>query len=366
MSGKRVEALISLENIAHNYKYLRSLVGDGCRVAAVVKADAYGHGAPEVCRLLSSLGADFFAVACTEEAAALRKGGINGSILVLGITPEEQYADMALNDVIQTVASAGYARSLAAHGKVRVHVKVDTGMSRLGIYCHSDGDICAAADEIERIYTTENVSLEGIFTHFAESDEPGSDFTRRQFEVFARLLGELERRRVDCGIRHCCNSAGILNFPEMHLDMVRAGIALYGYDPSPDTRDENLKPAMTLVSRVAFVSELRRGDTVSYGRTYTADRSCRAAVISIGYADGLMRALSGRWSLMINGKRAPLLGRICMDLCIADVTDIPCAPGDEAVVFGPANTVDDMAARLGTINYELLCSVKNRVPRRYI
>ena len=301
-----------------------------------------------------------------EEAALLRRSGIRGELLVLGITPQELYPAIAEYDVVQTVSSLAYASQLADCGPVRVHIKIDTGMSRLGLYCHTPEDVARTAEDVARIAALPGLKVEGIFTHFAESDAPRSDFTRRQFAVFSALLAELERRGVDCGLRHCCNSAGILNFPEMHLDMVRAGIALYGCDPSPESRDAGLRPAMSLHSRVAFVSRIRPGDTVSYGRSYTADRPLDTAVISIGYADGLPRALSGRWSVRINGRPAPLIGKICMDLCVADVTGIPCAPGDDVVVFGPDNPAEAMADVLGTIHYELLCSVKNRVPRYYI
>ncbi len=366
MSENRAEARISLDNIEQNYRYLRQKAGENCIVMAVVKADAYGHGAVEVCRRLAAAGETHFAVACMEEAALLRSSGIAGELLVLGITPQELYGSIAAYNVVQTVASYTYAAQLAACGPVRVHIKVDTGMSRLGLYCHTLDDVERTASEIERIAALPGLKVEGIFTHFAESDAPQSDFTHRQFGVFSALLAELKARGVDCGLRHCCNSAGILNFPEMHLDMVRAGIALYGCDPSPESRDSELRPAMSLHSRVAFVSRIRPGDTVSYGRSYTAERPLDTAVISIGYADGLSRALSGRWSVRINGRPAPLIGKICMDLCVADVTGIPCAPGDDVVVFGPDNSAEAMADRLGTIHYELLCSVKNRVPRRYI
>lgn len=219
-----------------------------------------------------------------EEAALLRRSGIRGELLVLGITPQELYPAIAEYDVVQTVSSLAYASQLADCGPVRVHIKIDTGMSRLGLYCHTPEDVARTAEDVARIAALPGLKVEGIFTHFAESDAPRSDFTRRQFAVFSALLAELERRGVDCGLRHCCNSAGILNFPEMHLDMVRAGIALYGCDPSPESRDAGLRPAMSLHSRVAFVSRIRPGDTVSYGRSYTADRPLDTAVISIGYA----------------------------------------------------------------------------------
>lgn len=366
MSKRRVEAIIDLNAVTSNYKYITNKLSSGTKLLSVVKADAYGHGAVEVCHALEKCGASNFAVACVEEAVVLRENGIGGEILILGITDEAYAPLLEKYSLTQTVDSYYSALSLSKKANVNVHVKVDTGMSRLGIYCHSASHATAAADEIQRIASLENITICGIFTHFAESDCVESDFTRVQFGCFKALLDELAIRGIDVGTRHCCNSAAILNYPEMQLDMVRAGIILYGLSPSPTTTDSNLLPAMKLVSRVSSVSEINKDDSVSYGRNYRPEKSIRKAVVSIGYADGLSRILSGKATLRINGKDLPVIGNICMDLCIVRVDDALCNVGDEVVVFENDADINRLAEQASTINYEIVCSVKNRVPRRYI
>ena len=366
MIKRRVEAVIDLSAVLHNYNYIRSKLNSDTKLLSVVKADAYGHGSVEVCRMLEENGADEFAVACIEEAIALREGGIKGNILILGIT-DESYADALIkHGLTQTVDSFDYARSLSKHGVINVHVKIDTGMSRLGLYCHRDEDVKNAADEIEKISSLDNISIKGIFTHFAESDDTVGGFTKSQYECFSKLLSELAKRNISVGIRHCCNSAAILNYPEMQLDMVRAGIILYGLSPSEATYDKALNPAMRLVSRISSVSEINEKDTVSYGRNYRPESTIKKAVVSIGYADGLSRILSGKATLRINGRDCPVIGNICMDLCVVDVTGVDCVVGDEVVVFEDDSDILRLASLSSTINYEIVCSVKNRVPRRYI
>lgn len=366
MIKKRVEAVIDLSAVLNNYNYIRSTLNSGTKLLSVVKADAYGHGSVEVCRMLEENGATEFAVACIEEAIALREGGINGNILILGIT-DESYASTLINhSLTQTVDSYDYAYSLSKHGNIDVHVKIDTGMSRLGLYCHRDEDIQNAVKEIEKISLIDNINIKGIFTHFAESDDTSSDFTKSQFDCFSSLLSELAKCNITVGTRHCCNSAAILNYPEMQLDMVRAGIILYGLSPSETTYDKNLKPAMQLVSRISSISEINENDTVSYGRNFRPKSVIKKAVVSIGYADGLSRILSGKATLRINGCDCPVIGNICMDLCVVDVTDVECAVGDEVVVFENNSDILRLASLSSTINYEIVCSVKNRVPRRYI
>lgn len=366
MTTQRVRVQIDTQKIRDNYKRLCSLVPAECKVLAVVKADGYGHGAVEVCRLLEACGCTYFAVACIEEALHLRENGIKGNLLILGNTDPSYAKQLQEQELIQTVDTAEYAKALAACGKVRVHIKVDTGMSRLGFYCHEVSDVASATREIASVAALENLQIEGIFTHFADSDGEGEAFTRKQFGLFTSLLECLEEKQVDVGIRHCCNSAGIVRFPEMHLDMVRAGLVLYGLMPSPYTKDEELKPAMKLIARVSAVNRIRKGDTVSYGCTFTAETDMRVAVLSIGYADGLSRALSGNLTVEINGKPAKLIGRICMDLCMADLGEIPCEAGDEAVIFDTPEKIDEIAEKLGTINYEVICSLKKRVAIEYV
>ena len=334
---------------------------------AVVKADAYGHGAERIAKELSTLGCTDFAVACLSEAEHLRRCGVVGNILILAPTDESMISAITDGDFIQATDSFEYSKALASHGKIKVHVKVDTGMSRIGIYCHSLDDVSVAADEIEKISKLENVEIEGIFTHFADSDSENRSFTEQQFKVFKALLDELERRKTNVGLRHCCNSAATLNYPEMHLDMVRAGIILYGLAPSEFCENKNILPAMKFSARVCAVHQLKKGDCVSYGCSYTAEKDTKVAVISIGYADGFSRVYSGKEFIKINGKRFATVGKICMDMCVVDIgSDFECKVGDEAVIFENADDIQRLAEALGTINYEILCSLKHRVLLEYI
>lgn len=361
----RVTAQVDLDVIKSNYNYIKSLVGQA-RVMAVVKADGYGHGACITAQKLSELGCEDFAVACLGEAQELRSCGIKGNILILGPTDTKLINEVIEGDFIQTVDSLDYAKALAKRGRVRVHIKVDTGMSRLGIYCHSEECLSACADEISGIAALENISVEGIFTHFADSDGDTTQFTRWQYKIFTALLSELDSRNINVGVRHCCNSAATLRYPEMHLDMVRAGIILYGLMPSPNIKDENIRPAMRLSARVCAVHELKAGDCVSYGCAYRAKQDTRVAVIAIGYADGFSRVYSGKELIRINGRTFATVGRICMDMCMVDIgLDFECSVRDEAVVFETSEDIDRLANALGTINYEILCSLKHRVKLEY-
>ncbi|MDD4124567.1 MAG: alanine racemase [Eubacteriales bacterium] len=365
MSEKRVEAVIDTENIRKNYRYAKNLVG-GTEIISVVKADAYGHGAVRVCRALENEGCRIFAVAAAEEGELLRKAGIESDILIMGITPVSRAAELSEYGFIQAVNCAEYATALSAgSGTVRVHIKVDTGMSRLGLYCHGDNDITEAAGSIAYINSLKGLKCEGIFTHFACSDNALSEMTKTQYRVFNALCDECESRGIDLGLKHCGNSGAIINFPGIKLDAVRAGIILYGYMPD-GSMNPALYPAMRLTSTVSQTGRLKCGDTVSYGALYNANCDIDIAVISIGYADGFSRLLSGKANVLINGKKAGIIGRICMDMCMADITGIPCAPGDEVEIFGGGISVDELALKMGTINYELLCAVSGRVPRRYI
>lgn len=362
----RVTATIRLDRIAHNYNYIKSLVGNK-RVMAVVKADAYGHGAARIGNELQNIGCSDFAVACLSEAQELRDAGITKNILILGPTDAKLIPEVIDGDFIQTVDSLEYASAIAKRGKLRVHIKVDTGMSRLGIYCHGDEDVLAAADEIESISRLDNIAIEGIFTHFADSDGIGCDFTESQFAIFKKLLDELARRGIEVGLRHCCNSAATLRYKEMHLDMVRAGIILYGLMPSENVKDDNILLAMKLSARVCSVHGLKKGDCVSYGCTYRAEKDTTLAVISIGYADGFSRVYSGKELIRINGKAYATVGKICMDMCMIDLgTGSDCCVRDEAVIFESTEDINRLAEVLGTINYEVLCSLKHRVKLEYI
>ena len=368
----RTWAEISLGNLEHNYRALRACAPDS-KFLGVVKANAYGHGAVPVARKLEELGADYLAVACLNEAMELRQAGIRMPILILGATPEELAGLVVDYDVTQTVFTPGLAQALSQAAGVqgrraKIHVKVDTGMSRLGLL---DPDPAAAAREVEGLCALPNLEAEGIFTHFANADGDEA-YTMLQFTRFLDTLAELEEtygRKFE--IRHCAASGAVLNYPCTHLDMVRPGVALYGHAPDPSCAglDElDLRPAMTLKSRVAAVRDLPGDTPVSYGCTQRVGRNGgRVAVLPIGYADGLHRVLSGRGSVWLDGKRRPIIGRVCMDMCMVALEDgDQVKAGDEAEIFGPHLPVEESAELAGTIQYELLCAVSARVPRVYL
>ena len=363
---------IDLSNLEHNYRALRAMLPQGCRFLGVVKADAYGHGAVPVARRLETLGAEYLAVACLDEALELRQAGITTPILILGYTPVERADSLLDNGITQTVYDADMARALsnaaAAAGKtLKIHVKADTGMSRLGWLCGEE-DQSAAVEAIAQVCALPGLEAEGIYTHFANADGD-EDYTMLQFTRFLDLLEALKDKGITFAIRHCAASAAALKFPCTHLDMVRPGIALYGHYPDPSCEGldgPGLRPVMTLKTRVASVKTVPAGTPVSYGCTHVLDRETRLAALTIGYADGLPRLCSDKLEVLIGGQRAPVVGRICMDMCMADVTGLDVAPGDEVEVFGEHLPIEDVAALAGTIQYELLCAVSPRVHRAYL
>ena len=363
---------IDLSNLEHNYRALRAMLPQGCRFLGVVKADAYGHGAVQVARRLETLGAEYLAVACLDEALELRQAGITTPILILGYTPTERAEALLDNGITQTVYDVEMARALsnaaAATGKtLKIHVKADTGMSRLGWLCGEE-DQSAAVEAIAQVCALPGLEAEGIYTHFANADGD-EDYTMLQFTRFLDLLEALKDKGITFAIRHCAASAAALKFPCTHLDMVRPGIALYGHYPDPSCEGldgPGLRPVMTLKTRVASVKTVPAGTPVSYGCTHVLDRETRLAALTIGYADGLPRLCSDKLEVLIGGQRAPVVGRICMDMCMADVTGLDVAPGDEVEVFGEHLPIEDVAALAGTIQYELLCAVSPRVHRAYL
>ena len=363
---------IDLSNLEHNYRALRAMLPQGCRFLGVVKADAYGHGAVQVARRLETLGAEYLAVACLDEALELRQAGITTPILILGYTPTERAEALLDNGITQTVYDVEMARALsdaaAAAGKtLKIHVKADTGMSRLGWLCGGE-DQSAAVEAIAQVCALPGLEAEGIYTHFANADGD-EDYTMLQFTRFLDLLEALEGRGITFAIRHCAASAAALKFPCTHLDMVRPGIAMYGHYPDPSCEGldgPGLRPVMTLKTRVASVKAVPAGTPVSYGCTHVLDRETKLAALTIGYADGLPRLCSDKLEVLIGGQRAPVVGRICMDMCMADVTGLDVAPGDEVEVFGEHLPIEDVAALAGTIQYELLCAVSPRVHRAYL
>ena len=368
---KRTWAEIDLDAIRHNYHAIRGVLPEGCRFLGVVKADAYGHGALRVSKLLQDEGADYLAVSCLDEALELRRGGITMPILILGHTPKE-YTDMLIqNNLTQTATclakAVEYSEEAVRLGKtLKVHIKLDTGMSRLGYLC--EGGLFE--EGVQNIITScglPNLDFEGFYTHFAVSDEPDEEsraYTKEQFRLFTAVLDAVEARAgIRFPIRHCANSGAVVSYPETMLDMVRPGLLLYGYG---DGGKLGLTPAMRLVTTVSTIKYHEAGTCVSYGRRFVTTRRTRMGVLAAGYADGLPRLSSNKCSYRIEGKDAPQLGTICMDMCMVDLTDIPGAEvGSEAEVFGPNNDIQALADAAQTIPYELLCSVTKRVPRVY-
>ena len=367
---KRTWAEISLDNIVHNMNTMRARLPAGTKFLGVVKADAYGHGAVPVSRALEAAGADYLAVACLDEAVELREAGISMPILILGYTPPECVPELIANNVTQAVANLAVAReyeaaAAACGGTLRIHIKLDTGMSRLGFLCAGE-HFEKAVEDVAAACRCTHLEPEGIFTHFAVSDEPGADaeaYTRTQFRLFTDVIKELGVKGISFALRHCSNSGAVLDYPETALDMVRPGILLYGYG---DGGRLGLKPGMRLLSRVCAVKDYDPGTAVSYGGTFRTERSTRMGVIGIGYADGLHRALSNKCAFSVGGGMAPQRGRICMDMCMIDLTELPEADvGSTVEIFGEHASLDTLATIAGTITYELLCSVSKRVPRIY-
>lgn len=371
---KRTWAEVDLDKLVENYRAIRAYVSPESKVMTIVKADGYGHGAPFVARAFEEAGTDWFGVSNLEEAQQLRLSGISKPILILGYTPPQYAGALMEHKVTQALFSLEYARQLSAAAKeaggtVDVHLKIDTGMSRIGFLFHGPEDEPAFVKEACEAAALPGLHISGVFTHFAVSDEPGNPFTRTQFDRFTHAIGMLEAKGVHFALRHCCNSAGLLNYPEMQLDMVRPGIILYGLTPSvgmpiPIT----LRPAMTLKTTL-FQTKMLSSDTpVSYGMIYRTPSERRVGTLPIGYADGYPRVLSGKADVLIRGKRARVVGRVCMDQCMIDITDIPEAEnGDEAVVIGSDGgetvSMEEIAAQMGTINYETVCLIGKRVPR---
>ena len=375
---KRTWAEISLNAIEHNYNVIRNKVADDTKVCCVIKADGYGHGAVELSQIYEKLGADFFAVSNIDEGIEIRSGS-KLPIVILGYTPVSEAENLAEYDISQAVFSLEYAKELSEKCVeedciCKMHIKVDSGMSRIGFMCQEFPRDEYSIEEICEACCLPNLEVEGLFTHFCVSDEDaeGREFTNKQYENFIHVRDSLKKRGVDISVVHCSNSGAIEDYPETCCDMVRAGIILYGLAPSSKLADRlDLVPAMTLKTVVAFVKEVQKGATISYGRTFTADRKMKIATVPIGYADGFIRQNAKDGYMMVNGKKAKIVGRICMDQTMLDVTDIEdVKTGDEVVVFGTGEngepTADSLAENTGTINYETVCLVGKRVPRIYI
>lgn len=369
---KRTWAEISLDNIRHNYLSIRNALPEGCRFLGVVKADAYGHGALKVAKLLQDNGADYLAVSCLDEALELRAGGVTMPILILGHTPPEYTGTLIAMNITQTVTCLAKAVEYSAEAvklgrELKIHIKLDTGMSRLGFLCagsYFDEGVQNVVDSCR----LPGLIHEGVYTHFAVSDEPGEDcreYTLAQFKLFMDVIAAVkEQGGVTFAIRHCANSGAVANYPETALDMVRPGLLLYGYG---DGGRMGLRPCMRLVTTVSTIKFYEPGTSVSYGRRYTTGRRTRIGVLAIGYADGLPRLASNKCAFAAGNGLAPQRGSICMDMCMVDLTELPEVDvGSQVELFGEKCSIYQLSSAAETIPYELLCAVSKRVPRVYL
>ena len=370
---ERVLAIVDLDAIASNIKNIRAKVDKNSGIIGIIKADAYGHGSVETAKVLLDNGADWLAVAVVDEGLNLRKNGITAPILLLGYTPELRLNDVINNGFIQTVYSYDTAKKLsdaasALGKKAVIHIKIDTGMGRIGYRVNEE-----SADEIVKISKLPNIDVNGMFTHFSTADEADKSYTVEQYNKFVKMNDMLEERGLHIPVKHAANSAAIMDFDNMMFNMVRPGIILYGAYPSDEVKKENLSlsPAMSIKTHVSYVKDVNEGDSISYGRKYTAPSKRRIATIPVGYADGFIRAYSNGGKVLVRGEYAPIVGRICMDQFMVDVTDIDGVEvNDEVVLMGRQGdkeiTADFIASVLDTINYEVFCTLSKRVPRQYI
>ncbi len=368
----RTYALIDLGAVRHNITAERERVGESVKIMAVIKANAYGHGDIEVAEALDDL-VDAYGVAIPEEALRLRKNGVKKMLLILGYSGRDWFEDIIREEISQTVYSYSMAKQLsdiaANMGETaKIHIKIDTGMSRIGFMPVKDN-----IDVIRAISELPGIQIEGAFTHFARADEETSEAAREPYEKFMIFLGELENRGVHIPIRHAANSASIIQFPESRLDMVRSGITTYGLYPSEKVSRDILHiiPALQWKSQVSFVKRIHPGTSVGYGGTFTASRETVVATIPVGYADGVKRDLSGKGHVLIQGQYAPIIGKICMDQFMVDVTEIDdISEGDTVTLIGTDGehkiSVEEVAELSHSFNYEYVCGISARVPRKYI
>jgi len=363
---------INLDAIAHNVKKIRQIVGKNIQIIAVVKANAYGHGAIEVSETLLENGVTILGVGIIEEGIVLREAGIKAPILVCGLTTDDQLEPLVMYNLSATVCKLKTIQTLSRIAsknkkKVRVHIKIDTGMGRLGIPSED------TLNFVKEIGKMKNIEIEGIFTHFAATNEEDGNYTRKQFEKYKKALLELERERINIPLEHVANSTAILNSSHFHLNAVRPGIIVYGLFPSPKTKQiVQLRPAAEFKTKIIFLKEVSAGKSIGYGKTYTTTRPTRIATLPVGYADGYSWLLSNKGEVLVRGERAPIIGRICMDLCMIDVTHIEGVEiGDKVVLWGKQGSemisVEEVAQKTGSIVYEVICMVdKERVPKVFI
>lgn len=365
---ERVVAEINLDNIAYNMKNIRKNIDEHTKIMAVVKADAYGHGAVEVAKTALYNGANWLGVAIIDEAIELRKNNIFEPILILGHTIENKLLQIIKYNITQTIFSYEMAERLSKEAlkikkSVDIHIKIDTGMSRLGFL-----PIEQTIEEIIQIQKLPYINITGIFTHFATADMQDKTFTKEQFEKYMWVINKLEEKGFTNFIKHISNSGAILDLKEYRLDMVRAGIILYGMYPSSEViKNIDLKPAMSLKTHISYVKEIDANVSVSYCRTYFTDKKTKIATIPVGYADGYARILSNKARVFVNGYYANVIGNICMDQFMIDVTHIPnIKEGDIVTLMGEDITAEELARLQNTINYEIVCNIGKRVPRVYI
>lgn len=365
-------AEINLDNFAHNMREIRR-VSKSKEIIAVLKADGYGHGALEAAAVFLQNGATRLAVAVITEAEELRRGGVIAPIIILGHTPIEFAKEVMEYDIEITIYSYAAAQQFSLEAQrtgknIKVHVALDTGMGRIGFLPTEE-----SVEDVYKISKLPNIIIEGLFSHFSSSDEKDKEYSLQQLQKFSWFDNKLKERNIDINVRHIANSAAIIDMPETHLDAVRPGIVLYGYYPSEEVTKENitLKPVMSLKANIIHVKWLPAGQYISYGRKFRTERETCIATLPIGYADGYTRLLFGKSKVLVKGKFAPVVGRICMDQCMIDVTDIEGVDiGDEVTLIGEVDglkiTADDIAELLGTINYEVVCMINKRVPRVFI
>lgn len=370
---RRTWVEVDLDRIRNNYDRVREKVGNDCKVLCVVKANGYGHGAVQIARVLEKAGCDWLAVSNIEEAEQLRAAGIELPVLILGSTPPECVRTLAEFNITQAVYSRECAVQLSAAAQaagvtVSAHIKLDTGMRRIGFDATDVQEVAFAA----QVCRMAGLKVSGVFTHFASADGDGDadgNFVQLQYTRFIDAVEAIEKTGVHFSIRHCCNSAATVTHPEYKLDMVREGIVLYGLAPSEQVKIDGYLPAMSMKARISMVKRVAAGESISYGRTYTAERDMTVATVPVGYADGYIRAFS-KGEVLVQGRRAKIVGRICMDQMMIDVTGMEVKTGDTVTLFGTDGEgtlpVDELAALADTINYETVCLIGRRVPRVYI
>ena len=367
----RTYSVIHMDSIFYNIDAVKRQVGEDTKILAIVKANAYGHGAVRIAQAIKDCVYGF-AVATVREALELRHSGIDNFILILGYACKAEYKTMLRNNISFALLTKEMAVEISNCAKelgmtAKCHIKINTGMNRIGFPVNEE-----TVRELQEICVMPNLDCEGIFMHFATADEEDKSFSKQQFDTFMGLIDTLSDKGIEFKIRHCANSAAIIDMPEYKLDMVREGIVLYGLRPSDEVNKlPDFKPAMEIKSHVIFVKDLPAGEGISYGRTYVTEKPMKVATVAIGYADGYPRSLSSKGYVLIRGQKAPILGRVCMDQMVVDVTNIPDVEVEDVVTIvgndGDATiTVDELAALSGRFNYEFVCDVSERVEKKYI